>query len=82
MRSAETRVPDAYDCRSLHRTTLRSMKELLAAEAELGEHGKGGKPKDPSAAMGSRSAWVRRGLAFWANLYYLEAKPKRCGAAL
>jgi len=52
------------------RKACRSMKGLLVAEASV--HQKGGVLADPSAAMGL--LWVRRGLAFWARVFDLEAK--------
>ena len=54
------------------RKATRSMRALLAAEAESGIHKAGGVLADPSAAMGL--LWVRRGLQFWARVFELEAK--------
>ena len=50
---------------------LQTLLEVLTAEVECGLHKAGGKLADPSAAMGL--LWVRRGLAFWARLFALEA---------
>lgn len=50
---------------------LQMLIEILTAEVAKGIHKSGGKLADPSAAMGL--LWVRRGLAFWARMFGLEA---------
>lgn len=56
----------------IEKKRMRSMKALLRAEVECQMHRKHGVIADPSAAMGF--LWIRRGLAFWAHVFALEAQ--------
>ena len=54
------------------RMSPRSMKGLLTAEVEAGKHARHGVLADPSGAIGL--LWVRRALAFWADVFEQQAE--------